>query len=177
MHRRVWEVNYGPIPSGFHVHHIDDDRNNNQPSNLALMDASGHLSHHGKSPRRAAYSRMHIERIREKASMWHGSKAGVAWHKKHYQEHCAKALHARTLKSCKQCAKFFMGSHHSIFCGNNCKSAYRRGARLDMERRLCPVCHDHFMVNRYARIKTCGPECGAKLSAANRRGVSQRKRL
>ena len=29
LHRDIWEFHNGPIPPGFHVHHIDHDRENN----------------------------------------------------------------------------------------------------------------------------------------------------
>ena len=34
LHRAVWEYHNGPIPKGYHVHHKDNDRANNQIENL-----------------------------------------------------------------------------------------------------------------------------------------------
>jgi hypothetical protein len=36
----------GPIPKGFHVHHIDGNKLNNNPENLAVMSASEHAKLH-----------------------------------------------------------------------------------------------------------------------------------
>jgi hypothetical protein len=47
MHRVVWESNFGPIPTGWDVHHLDGDRTNNAPSNLAVLPKSEHTRLHG----------------------------------------------------------------------------------------------------------------------------------
>ncbi|WP_406533400.1 HNH endonuclease signature motif containing protein [Methanobrevibacter sp.] len=44
LHRLVYEDEYGPIPTGFIVHHINGDKENNNPSNLMLLTKSNH--HH-----------------------------------------------------------------------------------------------------------------------------------
>lgn len=47
LHREVWIRERGPIPRGFVVHHIDQDKNNNRIENLAMMSWSRHSSLHG----------------------------------------------------------------------------------------------------------------------------------
>lgn len=41
-YRRVYEEYYGPIPKGHHIHHIDFDRTNNDPSNLLACTPEEH---------------------------------------------------------------------------------------------------------------------------------------
>lgn len=49
--RKVWERNVGPIPIGWHVHHVDGDHTNNSLDNLRLMDPSSHAKlHHPPNP-------------------------------------------------------------------------------------------------------------------------------
>ena len=49
--RMVWEVIYGPIPSGYVVHHIDEDWSNNLPLNLVALPARAHAHrHHPPNP-------------------------------------------------------------------------------------------------------------------------------
>ena len=46
LHRQVWIDGNGPIPDGMHVHHIDGDHDNNDPSNLRIISASEHARLH-----------------------------------------------------------------------------------------------------------------------------------
>jgi hypothetical protein len=46
MHRIVWEKHNGPIPDGFEIHHIDEDKENNDISNLELVDTLTHKRIH-----------------------------------------------------------------------------------------------------------------------------------
>ena len=39
LHRYVWECNYGEIPKGYHIHHIDENKGNNSIENLELIKA------------------------------------------------------------------------------------------------------------------------------------------
>jgi len=45
-HHVVWCLAAGPIPKGFHVHHIDQDTNNNSIDNLCLMSSKAHNAFH-----------------------------------------------------------------------------------------------------------------------------------
>lgn len=44
LHRLIYEENFGPIPSNFICHHIDGNKENNDPKNLMLLTKSNH--HH-----------------------------------------------------------------------------------------------------------------------------------
>ncbi|MGL5904871.1 MAG: HNH endonuclease signature motif containing protein, partial [Cetobacterium sp.] len=76
LHRTVYAYHKGPIPKGFAVHHIDEDRSNNNISNLMLMRSGEHTSHHhhGKS-------KPMPEETLNAAAEWHGSEEGLVWHK------------------------------------------------------------------------------------------------
>ncbi|WP_424926113.1 HNH endonuclease [Agrobacterium pusense] len=47
LHRDMWEAEYGPIPPGYDVHHIDEDKTNNALSNFELHSQSEHGRRHG----------------------------------------------------------------------------------------------------------------------------------
>lgn len=129
LHRAVWEYYNGPIPKGFHIHHIDGDRSNNNIENLSCESAHEHLSNHGHSPEREAYGKMHIDRIRPKAAEWHKSKAGIAWH----SQHGKRSYETRKINTycCTQCGTAFQtrhiyteGSNH--YCCGACRAKYNR---------------------------------------------------
>ena len=45
-HRKTWKDNYGEIPSGWHIHHIDGDATNNDPENLMCVSPEMHYLIH-----------------------------------------------------------------------------------------------------------------------------------
>ena len=47
-HRLVWFEANGPIPDGFHVHHKDEDKTNNDPANLELKSNPDHQHEHSQ---------------------------------------------------------------------------------------------------------------------------------
>lgn len=47
LHQDVWEFYSGPIPEGFEVHHLDEDKSNNDISNFELMASAEHAARHG----------------------------------------------------------------------------------------------------------------------------------
>lgn len=46
LHRYVWEINNGPIPNGYEIHHKDKNRLNYNLSNLELIKIKDHHRKH-----------------------------------------------------------------------------------------------------------------------------------
>ena len=166
LHRVVWEHHNGAIPKGYHVHHIDGDRSNNDIDNLSLLYGRDHLSEHMRTPERREQSARAADIARPYANKWHGSEAGLAFHSKLSRENWEKR-EIRTYH-CTNCGKAFETRHiyaegKNHFCGNNCKAAFRRKSGVDDEERVCEVCGKTYTVNRYSKNKTCGRECGRKM--------------
>lgn len=42
----VWETTHGPLPRGMSVHHLDENKLNDDPANLKLLTKAEHLSEH-----------------------------------------------------------------------------------------------------------------------------------
>ena len=46
MHRVVWEQHFGPIPQGWHVHHRNGNKLDNQVQNLQCLPKAEHHKLH-----------------------------------------------------------------------------------------------------------------------------------
>lgn len=46
LHRYLWQKANGPIPKGYHVHHINGDLSDNSIENLECLSPSDHAKHH-----------------------------------------------------------------------------------------------------------------------------------
>lgn len=56
-HRHIWESNFGKIPKGMVIHHIDGNTKNNSIENLRLMTQSDHLKLHHSELKEVLYNR------------------------------------------------------------------------------------------------------------------------
>ena len=157
LHRDVWEHCNGPIPAGYHVHHLDEDPANNAIENLACLSSIEHAARHPRE-----YDLEHLAAIRPLTKAWHASEAGRAWH----GEHAKKAYAKREPRAyeCKHCGDEFRTRHrgNSRFCSNKCKSAARRASGVDIRGRACQGCGDLFFVDRYAKTKYCSRQCAGR---------------
>lgn len=168
LHRRIWEDANGPIPDGFHVHHRDGDPSNNDLSNLEAVSPKQHLAEHW-TPERAAASSKRMDEIRGKASEWHRSPEGRAWHRVHGED-VWKGREEQTA-ACEQCGKEYASLKPGRFCSNKCKSAFRRDSGVDDEKRNCDFCGEEFVINRYSRKRTCSSICAGRLQSRTKRGL------
>jgi hypothetical protein len=128
LHRKVWEYFNGAIPKGFHIHHKDHNRANNQIENLELLDAKTHLSNHMTPERRETARKNIIAKAQPVARLWHTSLQGREWHSEH-----AKAVAASIpiiTKTCEFCGTEFQTKKHmdwkAKYCHQNCKMSARR---------------------------------------------------
>ncbi len=182
LHRDVWEEKHGPIPSGFHIHHVDGNKANSKVENLELLLASDHLSGHMQGSDRIEKSTQSL--------LAHAVPAAVEWRKKHPEAAraiTAKAVAASTIAiaadvaeyDCVQCGKHFTGKaaqrkgaqkakQHGPFCCYNCSMAHRRARGADDIEFTCPVCGKSFRSNRYKPSRTCSRSCGHKLRIGRR---------
>ena len=164
LHVAIWESCNGTVPKGYHVHHKDGDRSNNDIANLQLMISNMHLSLHARAPERAEYNQRHIKDIRELAAEWHRSPEGIAWHSQHAKEMWQNKPPKEY--TCTECGEGFITYNTygdgNIFCSNKCKSAHRRSLAVDNEARECVYCKRRFVTNKYSKAKCCSRECAVK---------------
>lgn len=162
MHRDVWRFHHGPIPPDHHIHHRDGDRGNNDVANLECMHGSAHISKHSRQNSIAGSdkAKRHMANIRPAASAWHASPEGIAWHREHAAALWAnREIERRACVRCEGIYEVLRGAAKRGFCSASCQSAARRAIGVDDEERSCAICGGAFMVNRYARRKTCGTTC------------------
>jgi len=128
LHRAVWEAYNGDIPEGYHVHHMDGDRSNNQIENLALVPGIEHIANHAREESRRENGRKAIAIAVQIAPEWHRSEEGRKWHSEHVKQYWDNAPMQTYV--CDFCGKEYQtrcvrySGHH--FCGPNCKMKYRR---------------------------------------------------
>lgn len=170
LHVYVWEKLNGKTPDGYHIHHKDGNKYNNEPENLELKMAFDHLSLHAKQQTPEHRAKFHVAGI-EAAKEWHASGKGHEWHKAHYEKMKA-VLYKKHTVSCAYCGKKFETSTHKerYFCCNAHKSASRRERGVDNVEKICPVCGKTFRANKYLNQRTCSKSCGRTLAHQIRKG-------
>lgn len=162
LHRYVWAYYNGAIPDGYHIHHKDENKRNNSLDNLACMPGNAHTSHHSRKYADENHEKM-VENLVEnaipKASAWHKSDEGRAWHR----ENAARTImmQKQTEMICDFCGKTYLSFDHSTnrFCSNNCRAAQRRKDGKDNEERTCQWCGKKYTTNRYSKGRTCSRTC------------------
>lgn len=168
LHEEIWKAEHGPIPDGYHVHHIDHDPLNNDLANLACITAAEHKSHHseGREDLRDPEWLDHLDTIRPKAIEWHRSDEGRAWHREHgARTWHHREVHARTCEHCGEAYETRSAHGHERFCSDRCRAAARRASGVDDVERACECCGSAFMVNRYESKRFCGRSCAVRHSA------------
>lgn len=98
LHVAIWEYYSGKkVPKGYCIHHKDGNTFNNSIDNLECVEISKHLSEHSKKNWEKKEFRergiQQLNDIRGKASDWHKSEEGLAWHrdnKKNYSKPVAQ---------------------------------------------------------------------------------------
>lgn len=163
MHRYVWEYYNGSIPEGYHIHHKDKDKSNNDISNLEAIPFSAHAKIHNTEKAQLRYGEMVvnlIENAQPKAVEWHKSEEGRQWHKEQY-ERTKHKLHPEQTMVCEMCGKEYVGkvSTENRFCSNKCRAAWRRKSGADNETRICACCGAEFITNKYTKVQTCSRAC------------------
>lgn len=157
LHRIVYAYHHGKIPKGKCVHHKDHDRSNNKIDNLDIMGGREHTSYHSKLQDHTAWQ----EAMHKGANKWHGSPAGLAWHKKHYEE-CKGVLHQNIKRICLFCGNDFMGRSYAKYCSKSCASKYRyRKIKRDVPA-ICVFCGKDFFTFKIQPADHCSRSCAIK---------------
>ena len=116
LHQAVWSHHHGPIPEGWHIHHINGNVDDNRLCNLECLHPTEHARQHPNTepwPKAA----------RDAASEWHKSPEGRAWHSKMAKETARRVKTHGQQYRCIQCNKPFTALRNpSGMCGQTCRA-------------------------------------------------------
>lgn len=160
LHVYVWQKYNGEVPKGYHVHHKDENKDNNDISNLELLKAYDHLSHHASEENRVEFSRRNMNEVARPAAIaWHKSEAAKDFHKSQYENVSKEIWLAPVTKVCEICGKEYTTTHAkastSRFCSNNCKATFRRRSGADKIEYTCPQCGKTYLKYKYSKAVLC----------------------
>jgi len=157
LHRQIWFDNYGKIPDGYSVHHKDENRFNNDISNLEILTHVDHCKlHMAKRVKENPEQFKKLAKIgREYAKEWHKTKEGNEWHIKQAKKYnFGNFIYGD--RECDYCGKKYIQRQAvSKFCCNNCKAAFRRESGVDNVEAKCYTCKQKFIKNKYQSVKYC----------------------
>lgn len=148
LHVVIWEHHSGSnVPDGYEIHHVDGDTFNCEFSNLECISKSIHRS----LPKKLDMDKVreNLARIRPKASEWHRSEEGRAWHREHAKTIAAKIFYEREC-SCIECGKKFTAKKKAKYCGSLCGNRARAKvkARVYKNENICCNCEKAFAGQR-----------------------------
>ena len=176
LHCYVWRTENGkPIPKGYSVHHIDENKDNNEPDNLQLLTKEEHAKIHANSWSEERFKKQ-TEILKKKAVpaavKWHKSEKGHEWHVEHGRKTFGNP--PVTEYNCTYCGRLFESRHRyaknqNTFCSNNCKAAYRRRSGVDDVVRICTICGKEYKANKYTKTSRC-ESCRNRGNKSDRQG-------
>lgn len=175
LHRYVWIKFNCEIPDEYSIHHIDENKENNDISNLKLMSTSKHATFHSNEKVENNYEQIRerfLNATQEKAKEWHKSEEGHEWHKAHVENSLAKTWERNDENICLVCGEVYKVSPYikkrSKFCSNKCYAKHRRDSGIDDEIRNCVICNKEFKTNKYEDNQTCCRKCAGILTSISR---------
>lgn len=193
IYRLVWIYYRGELPPHAVIHHIDENKDNNDIENLRAMEVSAHIKlHHqkdkndlnifvcqdcgavfGSTANRALYCPMcRKEREQQRERKYER----LAEETKRLNE-AARRIEsiAGGIRTCPICNRMFFnypdhrrGHADRKTCSAECEQKLREQKwierRIDRTK-ICEVCGKPFEWKYHSKQKTCSPECGKILSA------------
>ncbi|MGR7993849.1 HNH endonuclease signature motif containing protein [Xanthobacter sp. ZOL 2024] len=174
LHREIWKQHFGPISSGFQIHHIDGDTLNNSIENLECISGDEHKRIHAAEGtwRNSTAVHKHMAEIRDLAAAWHSTKEGREWHANQARESWSSRIPMDF--TCSECGVGFtskkIGSQRQDgkrFCSGKCRATVKRKEGRDRKQKHCVECGIQFL--GLSRAQTCSRKCGARLRSRNMR--------
>lgn len=159
LHRAVWRKHNGPIPDKHHIHHVDDDWNNNDISNLECLTAKEHRWRHRDKMRRTPEQ---MRPTREALSVWFEKNRGTKKYKKQCQRRGKitwdRAVYRKYV--CKFCGDTFLSRAYKppTICSSSCRDKHVEKKKVE---KPCEQCGKKFLTAWGSPC--CSLSCAGKL--------------
>lgn len=127
IHRAVFSYYFGDIPDNFVIHHIDENKSNNDISNLQLLSQVEHRKiHRPKGYKMACHSNIKIFVCRVCGKNFSSMNNGRNCY---CSEKCrlkGNYKHRQKEFICEQCGQKFLSARNNVrFCSPKCRNEYR----------------------------------------------------
>lgn len=159
LHRAVWAYHHGPIPLGYHIHHLDHNGLNNQVRNLDAVEAR----QHGLGHLQAWY-------LTPEAKQLHRA---MGLRNVHHTHENIKTF------TCVVCGTLYQ----AVDCGTNKYCSPLCCSRRDpfrvriKEQCICAWCGSIFMARKGRKPSTCSRSCARRRLYATPAGAAQIERM
>ena len=169
IHRAVYIYYFGEIPAGYEIHHIDENKSNNDISNLVMLSKSEHQSLHHNG---ICYNKNKLVKCKNCGKKVEKKDTGrnAFCSKKCRNEFSYK--NNQIILHCKYCGKEFSTWKYS---GVECcspKCAQNLLGETRREERQCPVCGKTFETKKSAKKVCCSYSCSGKLRWSKKKSIS-----
>ena len=167
IQRAVYSYYFGEIESGYNVHHIDNDKTNNDISNFLLLTNAEHQRIH--------FTQNTGHFALEKFVCVNCGKDFVAYggrNNRFCSDKCKgeyKRQNHQETRTCAYCGKEFSVEEWSTVkcCSNSCAQKLRH---IDSwEDKVCPVCNKEFRARKKHHQVCCSSKCAHTLLSQRRR--------
>jgi len=172
LHQEIWKSEYGEVPDGYEIHHLDMDTLNNKIENLTCILVKEHHKIHYRAwaaiPGNREKQLAQLDSIRGKAAAWHSSPEGIEWHKQHARKLWNNPKMGYL--TCNECGKEFTSPRgNTKYCSPKCAEQYNR--KHDKRKSVtCVICNTEFKTYVKSTAKTCSEKCRVEKILRTRRG-------
>lgn len=174
IHRDVWQYYIGEIPTGYEIHHVDENKANNTIDNLQCLTKKQHSKiHHEKMPV-AEYvcevcGKTYVTSIFARSNRFCS---------KHCRNH-AEAKRGGEEKICAYCGKNFIAFRGATgdCCSHSCASKLQHKEKPRQKifiEKTCPICGKVFSVTLTRKNQECCSfSCSRKLMWRNKKAAPE----
>lgn len=160
IHQKIYTYYYGTPPDGYEIHHVDEDKTNNDITNLTLLTRSAHQKIHMPKGTTRKVKKVFVCEVcgQEYQAYKCGSNRFCSSLCRSRYRQATELIH----KICPQCGKGFetYKSNNARYCSHSCAMEAKR--KHQPETRLCPVCGKEFFTVPYKNQKYCSVSCANK---------------